>query len=252
MLCEAMPSRLRLRRRMSAGVRGAVTFVAKRVSLRAGGTPPGAAQSPLGAPATPASSRFRKWLPAGLAAFMTVLTSLVFWSVAARVSTVLADTRDVARQIRDMEQQLHPPTNPPEEQKAREQAIGELRGREDKVQQQKTRINEKVATLDASQARQRELREQEQAERDKLEEHGRGPVGRLHQHREHHGEPDVSGACAARENDSAAGAVQPSRQPLEAARRRHFPGLADPANRDGTVMGASGVRRLRSLRSIVT
>jgi predicted nucleic acid-binding Zn-ribbon protein len=158
---------------MSAGMRSVVTFVAKRVSPRASGKEPLVGQPLLQVPLR--TPRFRSWLPACLAAFMTLLTLFVAWSVASRLPTVLADTKTLAGQIHDLEQQLHAPTKTPEQQAASEEAIGDLRDRENKVQQERSRLNDKVAALEddleAARKRGQELHEKEEAEKRKLEKH---------------------------------------------------------------------------------
>ena len=170
-----MPHQHRLRRRVSEGIRGVVTFAAKRISQRAAGKHSAAQPLIHGKPWLVTQPRFRTWLPAGLALLMTGLTGFVAWSVASRLPTVLADTRALATQVKTLEQQLHAPTASPEQQEASEMAIGNLRDRENSVQQQRSQLNEKVAglqmELENTTQREEELKEQADAEKQKLEAH---------------------------------------------------------------------------------
>jgi predicted nucleic acid-binding Zn-ribbon protein len=178
---DAMEKPTRLRRRMAAGMRGVVTFIAKRVTPR-----PRVSAATVNQPLLQAPTRgpkFREWLPATLAVFMTLLTLYVAWSVTSRLPAVFADTGSMASQIQELEQQLHSPTKTPEQQEASEEAIGNLRNRENKLQQERTRLNEKVAALedglDAARKREQELRDREEAEERKLEQHRKDLSERL-------------------------------------------------------------------------
>lgn len=170
-----MPDQHRLRRRVADGIRGVVTFAAKRISQRPADKHSAARHLIHGKPGLIREPRFRTWLPAGLALLMTALTGFVAWSIASRLPTVLSDTRALANQVKDLEQQLHSPTKTPEQQEASEEAIADLRDRENKVQQERTRLNDKVAALaddlEAVRTREQELHDKEEAEKQKLEQH---------------------------------------------------------------------------------
>jgi predicted nucleic acid-binding Zn-ribbon protein len=106
---------------------------------------------------------------------MTALTGFVFWSVVSRLPTVFSDTKAVAKQIKELEEQIHAKTESPESQEAAELAITSIRKQEDKAQQERTGLNDKVARLqsdlEATQKREQELHEQARAEVQKLEKH---------------------------------------------------------------------------------
>jgi len=166
----------RIRRRMSSGVRKVVTFVAKRVAPRRRAGRSGSRNSLLQShDAAVVSSGYRRWLPAALAAFMTMITGLVLWSMVAQLPTVCADTRTLARQIQELEGRIHAKAASPEQQEANEEAIEGLHSQEDKAQQERALLNEKVATLqsEADDVRKREqvLRDSNRAEEQKLEAH---------------------------------------------------------------------------------
>ena len=170
-----MPHQHRLRRRVVDGIRGVVTFAAKRISQRAADKHFAAQPLIHGKPGLIREPRFRTWLPAGLALSMTALTGLVAWSIASRLPIVLSDTRALANQVKDLEQQLHSPTASPEQQEASEMAIGHLRDRENSVQQRRLQLNQKVAglqtELENTKQREQELKDQEDAAKQKLEVH---------------------------------------------------------------------------------
>jgi predicted nucleic acid-binding Zn-ribbon protein len=106
---------------------------------------------------------------------MTALTGFVFWSVVSRLPTVFSDTKAVAKQIKELEEQIHAKTESPESQETAELAITSIRKQEDKAQQDRTGLNDKVARLqsdlEATQKREQELREQEKAEEKELDKH---------------------------------------------------------------------------------
>ena len=149
-----------------------MTFVAKRVSFGPAASEARSPQSLLHTESHP--QRFRKWLPTFLAITMTLLSLFVTWSVVSRLPTVFADTKALVGQVRGLEQQLHASTKTPEQQEANEEAIGDLHDRENKVQQERSRLNGKVADLqadlEASQKAERGLREQQEAAMQKLRE----------------------------------------------------------------------------------
>jgi len=166
----------RIRRRMSSGVRKVVTFVAKRVAPRRRAGRSGSRNSLLQAhDAAVVSSGYRRWLPAALAAFMTMITGLVLWSMVSQLPTVCADTRTLARQIQELEGRIHAKAASPEQQEANEEAIEGLHSQEDKAQQERALLNEKIAKLrsDAEDARKHEqgLRDRLVAEERNLEQH---------------------------------------------------------------------------------
>lgn len=175
---DTTPRNRRFRRRLSAGVRGVVTFVGRRLPLPHGTSPRLAAQSLIHNSAmVTIPPRFKTWLPAGLAILMTSLTGLVAWSIASRLPTVLSDTRELASQVKDLEQQLHAPTASPEQQEASEIAIGHLRDRENSVQQQRSQLNERVAglqtDLESTRIREQELKDDQEAKKAEIESHSR-------------------------------------------------------------------------------
>lgn len=106
---------------------------------------------------------------------MTALTGLVFWSVAKQLPTVFSDTKALARQIEELEDQIHAKFASPEEQEANEEAITDLHKQEDKAQQERTRLNDKVARLqsdlEAAQKREQELLNKKKAEEQAVEKH---------------------------------------------------------------------------------
>ena len=166
----------RFRRRVSVGIRKVVTFIAKRVTPRNPAGLPSGVRTLLQAQAALAPHpKFRQRFPVALAAFMTVLTGLVFWSILAQLLTVFSDSRTLMRQIREQQQQIQPKSASPEEQEENERVIMGLHKLEDKAQQERTRLNDKVARLQAdletTQKKEQKLIDEKQAEEEQLEKH---------------------------------------------------------------------------------
>lgn len=160
----------RVRHRVSAGTRKVVTFVAKRVGVAHHDLRSGVHSLLHSSP-----PRFRKWFPVSLAAFMTVLTCLVSWSIASRLPTVLADTSALGRQIEVLEQQIYGTSDSPEDRDASERAIASIHKQQDKAEQERVRLNDRIAKLQSEleekEKRGQDIRRQEEAERKVMEEH---------------------------------------------------------------------------------
>ena len=140
----------RVRRRVSTGMRKVITFMAKRVNPRKHAGGPTGANTLLRSPtASASSSRFRQWLPAGLATFMTVLTGLVLLSVLARLPTVFADTKAMSREIEKLAVLIHPNAQSPDEQKANEEALRGILSKEDEAQRSRKKANEELGAAES-------------------------------------------------------------------------------------------------------
>lgn len=140
-----------LPRRVSAGMRRVVTFVAGR-KIHQAARESGAATHLLDRHAAPTSSPgLRRWLPTALAGLTTLLSAIVLWSIVARLPTVFADTGAMAAEIERLKNRVHPDARSADEQLASETAITRLLQQEDEAQQRRTRLNADAATISSAQ-----------------------------------------------------------------------------------------------------
>jgi len=109
-----------------------------------------------------------------MAAFMTLLTATVLWSVARQVPTVVSDTKTLAAQIQEIEAKIHPLPQSESEKAETEDEIKGLHRLQDKTAQEKARINTTVAELEAKHddalKRQQEIAAQQDTKTAALEE----------------------------------------------------------------------------------
>jgi septal ring factor EnvC (AmiA/AmiB activator) len=96
----------------------------------------------------------------------------VLWSVVSRLPTVFSDVTAVTQHIEKLEEQIHGSAESPEDREASERRIASIRKQENKAEQEKKRLNDKVAELDAeleaARKREQEIHDQERDEQEKL------------------------------------------------------------------------------------
>jgi TolA-binding protein len=142
-----MKSRTTRRERMSASVESIVIFAGRRLTPQCDSRR-GASLGLVSTHAGIRQPRFRIWLPATIALFMTVLTTGVLWAVVARIPVVVADTTTLAAQVTKLEDMIHADIQSTGEKERSEAAIAELYNQDNKVSQDRTRANARVAELE--------------------------------------------------------------------------------------------------------